>query len=126
MKTISIFLALVNSLLAGLILAFSLSPSEIGQTAAWWSFTKVIVACSVILVGVLSWVGSARPIHQNLLLLCSLFLVALGTATVVWTYHLALATGDLEFHLVVYGGSLFVQGMASLFGFTGEASRAGL
>ena len=33
MKTISIFLALVNSLLAGLILAFSLSPSEIAQTA---------------------------------------------------------------------------------------------
>ena len=126
MKTISIFLALVNSLLAGLILAFSLSPTEIGQTAAWWSFTKILAACSVILVGVLTWLGSARPINQNLLSLCSLFLVAFGAATVVWTYHLALATGDMEFHLVVYGGSLFVQGMASLFGFTGEASRAGL
>ena len=126
MKTISIFLALVNSLLAGLILAFSLSPTEIGQTAAWWSFIKVFAACSVILVGVLTWLGSARPINQSLLSLCSLFLVALGAATVVWTYHLALATGDMEFHLVVYGGSLFVQGMASLFGFTGEASRAGL
>ena len=126
MKTISIFLALVNSLLAGLVLAFSLSPSEIGQTATWWSFTKVLAACSVILVGVITWLGSARPINQSLLSLCSLFLVALGAATVVWTYHLALATGDMEFHLVVYGGSLFVQGMASLFGFTGEASRAGL
>jgi uncharacterized membrane protein len=125
-KTISIFLALVNSLLAGLVLAFSLSPTEIGQTAAWWSFTKVIAACSVILVGVIIWLGSARPINQSLLSLCSLFLVALGAATVVWTYHLALATGDMEFHLVVYGGSLCVQGMASLFGFTGEANRAGL
>jgi hypothetical protein len=125
-KTISIFLALVNSLLAGLILAFSLSPSEIGQTAAWWSFTKVLAACSVILVGVITWLGSARPLNQSLLSLCSLFLVALGAATVVWTFHLALATGDMEFHLVVYGGSLFVQGMTSLFGFTGEASRAGL
>jgi len=126
MKTISIFLALVNSLLAGLILAFSLSPSEISQTAAWWSFTKVLVACSVILVGVITWLGSARPINQSLLSLCSLSLVALGAATVVWTYHLALTTGDMEFHLVVYGGSLLVQGMTSLFGFSGEASRAGL
>jgi hypothetical protein len=32
MKTLSIFLALVNSLLAGLIVAFSLSPTEIVQT----------------------------------------------------------------------------------------------
>jgi len=126
MKTISIFLALVNSLLAGLILAFSLSPTEIGQTGTWWSFTKVLAACSVILVGVITWLGSARPINQSLLSLCSLFLVALGAATVVWTYHLALTNGDLEFHLVVYGGSLLVQGMASLFGFTGETRRAGL
>jgi hypothetical protein len=126
MKTISIFLALVNSLLAGLILAFSLSPTEIGQTAAWWSFTKVLAACSVILVGTIMWLGSARPINHSLLSLCSLFLVALGSATIVWTFHIALATGDLEFHLVVYGGSLFVQGMASLFGFSGETSRAGL
>ena len=65
MKTISIFLALVNSLLAGLILAFSLSPTEIHQTAAWWSFTKIVAACSVILVGVLTWLGSARPIHAE-------------------------------------------------------------
>ncbi len=124
MKTISIFLALVNSVLAGLILAFSLSPTEIAQTAAWWSFTKVIAACLVILIGVIIWLGSAHPLNQNLLSLCSLFLVALGAASLVWTYHLALATGDMEFHLIVYGGSLLVQGIASLFGFTGEASHA--
>ena len=121
MKTISIFLALVNSLLAGLILAFSLSPTEIGQTAAWWSFTKIVAACSVILVGVLTWLGSARTISAGLTSLCSLFLVALGAATVVWTFHLALMTGDMEFHMIVYGGSLIVQGMASLFGLSGTS-----
>jgi hypothetical protein len=121
MKTISIFLALVNSLLAGLILAFSLSPTEISQTAAWWSFTKIIAACSVILVGVLTWLGSARTISAGLLSLCSLFLVALGAATIVWTFHLALVTGDMEFYMIVYGGSLIVQGMASLFGFAGDS-----
>jgi hypothetical protein len=121
MKTISIFLALVNSLLAGLILAFSLSPTEISQAAAWWSFAKIMAACSVILVGVLTWLGSARTIPAGLTALCSLFLVALGAATIVWTFHLELMTGDMEFHMIVYGGSLIVQGMASLFGFAGES-----
>ena len=121
MKTISIFLALVNSLLAGLILAFSLSPTEIAQTEAWWSLMKVTAASSVIVVGLLTWLGSARPIRSELLALCSLFLVALGAATVVWTFHLALVSGDLEFYMVLYGGSLAVQGMASLFGFAGDS-----
>jgi hypothetical protein len=121
MKTISIFLALVNSLLAGLILAFSLSPTEIMQAEAWWSFTKVTSASSVIFVGVLTWLGSARPLRAGLVALCSLFLVALGAATIVWTLHLALVSGDIEFYMVLYGGSLVVQGMTSLFGFAGES-----
>jgi len=121
MKTISIFLALVNALLAGLILAFSLSPTEITQAEAWWSFTKIAAAASVILAGVLTWFGSARPVGQGLMALCSLFLVALGAATIVWTFHLMLVTGDMEFYMVLYGGSLIVQGMASLFGFAGDS-----
>jgi hypothetical protein len=121
MKTISIFLALLNSLLAGLILAFSLSPTEIRQTEMWWSLTKVIAASSVILIGLLTWLGSARPIRAGWIALCSLFLVALGAATVVWTFHLALASGDMEFYMIVYGASLAMQGMASLFGFAGDS-----
>ncbi len=122
MRTISIFLALVNLLMAGLILAFSLSPTELSQTAMWWSFTKITAAFSVILVGMLTWLGSTRTISAALMSLCSLFLVALGAATIVWTFHLALVTGDIEFYMIAYGGSLIVQGMASLFGFA-NASR---
>ena len=121
MKTISIFLALINSLMAGLILAFSLSPTEISQAAAWWSFTKIAAASSVILVAVITWVGNARTASAGLISLCSLFLVALGAATIVWTFHLVLVTGDMEFYMVVYGGSLIVQGMASLFGFADDS-----
>jgi hypothetical protein len=121
LKTISIFLALVNLLLAGLILAFSLSPTEVIQTEAWWSLTKVTAASCVILIGGLTWLGSARPLRAGWLALCSLFLVALGAATVVWTFHLALVSGDMEFYMVLYGGSLAVQGMASLFGFAGDS-----
>lgn len=119
MKTISIFLALVNLLMAGLILAFTLSPSELSQTETWWSFVKISAALSVILVGVLTWLGSADSINPGVIAACSLFLVALGAATIVWTFHLAaLVTGDREFYMVFYGASLILQGMASLFGFS--------
>ena len=123
MKTVSMLLALVNSLLAGLILAFSLSPTEPYQTEAWWSLTKVAAASSVILIGVLTWLGSARTLSAGLMALCSLFLVALGAATVVWTFHLALVSGDREFYMLLYGGSLAMQGMASLFGFAEKVSN---
>lgn len=124
MKTLSIFLALVNSLLAGLILVFSLSSTEVSQVEAWWLFVKVTAAASVILIGVLTWFGSARTISAGLMALCSLFLVALGAATIVWTFHLALVSGDPEFYMALYGGSLGAQGMASLFGVSGNRSNS--
>ena len=121
MKTISIFLALINSLMAGLIIAFSLSPTEIHQVPTWWLLTKLVAASSVILVALITWLGSALTARAALMALCSLFLVALGAATVVWTFHLALVTRDMEFYMLLYGGSLAVQGMASLFGFAGDS-----
>ena len=121
MKTISIFLALINALMAGLVLAFTLSPSELSQVATWWSLTKIGAALSVILVAVITWLGSTRTSNAALMSLCSLFLVATGAATIVWTFHLVLVTGDTEFYMFLYGGSLIVQGMASLFGFAGDS-----
>jgi hypothetical protein len=120
MKTISIFLALINALMAGLILAFSLSPSELRGAATWWSLTKITAASSVILVAVITWLGSAHTANAGLMSLCSVFLVALGAATIVWTFHLALVSGDIEYYMVMYGGSLCLQGIASLFGFAGD------
>lgn len=121
MKTVSIFLALVNALLAGLMLAASFPLTEFHQVDLWWSFTKMAAALAVILIGMITWLGSARPLRPGLIPLCSLFLVALGAATVVWTFHVALVSGDMEYHMVVYGGSLAVQGMASLFGLAGDS-----
>lgn len=118
MKTISIFLALVNSLLAGLLIMFSLSSSEIQQVQSWWLLTKLLAGLSVIVIGVLTWVGSVGSVKSSLMALASVYLVALGAATVVWTFHLALVTGDMESYMIVYGGSLFVQGIAILFGVT--------
>ena len=116
MKTISIFLALINSLAAGLLIAFSLSASEIRQVAAWWTLMKTLAAFSVIVIGALTWLASMRTVRPGLMSLGSLLLVALGAATIVWTLHLALVTGDPEYYMLVYGGSLIVQGASSLFG----------
>ena len=116
MKTISIFLALINSLVAGLLIAFSLSGSEIRQAAAWWTLMKTLAAFSVIVIGALTWLASMRTVRQGLMSLGSLLLVALGAATIVWTLHLALVTVDTEYYMLVYGGSLIVQGASSLFG----------
>ena len=123
MKTISIFLALINALMAGLALAFTLSPGEFSQAETWWSLTKIGAASSVILVAVITWLGSMRTANAALMSLCSLFLVALGAATLVWTFHLVLVTGDTELYMFLYGGSLIVQGMASLFGFAGSTEH---
>ena len=119
MKTISIFLALINSLLAGLLVVFSLSESELRQAATWWLLAKVLVGLTVIAIGVLTWLGSIRTIRMIFVALSSLFLVALGAATVVWTLHLGLVTGDMEYYMIIYGGSLATQGAASLFGYSG-------
>ena len=123
MKTISIFLGLINSLLAGLLIIYSLSESEIHQVVAWWLLIKVLAGVSVIVVGVLTWIGSISTIRASFMALSSLFLVALGAATIMWTLHLALVTLDMEYHMFIYGGSLMIQGAASLFGFSGTSEN---
>ena len=123
MKTISIFLALINSLLAGLLIVYSLSGSELRQAIAWWLLIKVLAGLSVIVVGVLTWVGSITTIRSSLMALSSLFLVALGAGTVMWTLHLGLVTGDMEYYMFLYGGSLMTQGAASLFGYSGTSEN---
>jgi len=118
MKTLSIFLSLVNSLLAGLLITFSLSSGEIWQAESWWLLAKLIAGFSVILIGILTWLESITRIKPNLVASASVYLVALGTVTVVWTFHLAQLRGDMEYHMILYGGSLSVQGIALLFGVT--------
>ncbi len=122
MKTISIFLALVNSLLAGVLLLISLTGNEMHQLEYLWLLIKSLAAAGVILIGILTWLGAIRPMNPGVMALGSIFLVILGTATTMWTLHIALVMGAMEYHMIVYGGSLMMQGMASLFGL-GDESR---
>lgn len=121
MKTVSIFLSLINSLLAGVILLASLSSHELRQATSLWLFIKILAAAGIIIVGILTWLGNLTVVQPGWLALSSLALVALGAATAVWTLHLAITTGDMEYYMVLYGGSLMVQGATSLFGLAGES-----
>ena len=116
MKTVSIFLALLNSLFAGLLIVLDLSYHGFLQGIWWWSLLKLSVAGLVIVAGVCAWLREAGLVPPGIVLLGGLFLFALGPATLVWAVHVALATGDIRFHMAIFGMSLMVQGMASLLG----------
>ena len=124
MKTISIFLALINSLLAGLLITFLISSVDFQLSATWWSVFRILVAFSIIMIGLLTWVDSIAHINNGLMSLSSLALVAIGAGTIVWTLQRARMTGDMEYYMIVYGGSLFVQGVALLFGISQNTANA--
>lgn len=121
MKTISILLALVNSLFAGVVLFVSLTTGEIHDAILLWTLIKVVASVGIILIGILTWLENIFTIWPGLMALSSISLIALGAATGVWTLHLALVSGDMEYYMIAYGGSLIMQGMASLFGFEDES-----
>lgn len=125
MKTVSIFLSLINSLLAGVILLASLTGNELHEATLLWLLIKVFAALGIILTGVLTWIAILSAVRPGLLALSNLSLVALGAATAVWTLHLAIVTGDMEYYMVLYGGSLMMQGAASLFGFAEDSRNVG-
>jgi hypothetical protein len=123
MKTVSIFLSLINSLLAGVILLASVTGNELHDATLLWLLTKILATLGIIATGVLTWLGILSAVRPGLLTLSSLSLVALGAATAVWTLHLAMLTGDMEYYMILYGGSLMMQGAASLFGFAAESGN---
>ena len=123
MKTISIFLALVNSIFAGLLILHDLSTNGIHASLLGWTFIKLSVGTLVIVIGAFAWLGVMGAIPPGPVLLGNLFLVALGPATIVWTLHIALTTSHVEYDIAVYGGTLLIQGLASLLGFALESGR---
>ncbi len=114
MRVLSIFLGLINSLLAGLLITFLINSVDFSMSTLWWSAVKILLALFIILVGILSWIGTVMPIQPVLLALGSLFLVGIGPATIVWTFHKASMTGQMEYYMLLYGASLFIQGCSLL------------
>ena len=117
MKTISILLALVNAMFAGLLLVYTFSATDVHNSNSLWLVTKSAAALLVILIGGLTWLAGMNTIRSGPLLIGGLALVVMGAVTIVWTYHLAVLSGSIEYYMILFGGSLMAQGMASLLGF---------
>lgn len=116
MRIISIFLGLINSLLAGLLITFLLTSVDFQFSTMLWSLVRILLALSIIVMGALSWVEMMMPVQSGILALGSLFLVAIGPATMMWAFHRASLTGHMEYYMLMYGASLFVQGCSLLLG----------
>lgn len=121
MKTISLFLALINSIVAGLLPALTLPTVGIRAGEIPWFVAKFLAGASVILIGIFTWVACARAVAPGTLPIAGLCLVILGTATLVWTFQRGLFTGAMEYSMVFFGGSLLIQGMTSLLGFASDS-----
>ena len=70
-----------------------------------------------------TWVASMNGSNIGLLFLGGIFVIVLGAVTIVWTFHIAVVSGDMEYYMAAYGASLMAQGMSSLLGFGEDARR---
>jgi len=119
MKVISILLALINSLMGGLLI---LSCVSAGESLGWITF-KTGAGILAIYFGVLTFKDSVRPIRQSHVLLGGLFLVVAGVSAVAWGIHWSIISGDIKNTVLLFGGSLFMQGLTSVLGI--ETSETG-
>ena len=116
MKVLSILLALVNSLMAGLILLSCISVSNLRWNGIGWLAVRVMTGVLVILTGILTFRDGAQPIGPGKMLMAGLSLVLLGTGSAMWGLHLTLVSGDIKNVMILFGGSLVLQGIASIVG----------
>lgn len=116
MKVLSILLALVNSLVAGLVLLSCISVSNLSWDGIGWLGVRVGTGILVILAGILAFRDGAQGVDVGKLLMAGLTLVLLGTGSAMWGLHLTLVSGDVKNVMILFGGSLVLQGIASIVG----------
>jgi len=115
-KVLSILLALVNSLVAGVILLSCISVSNLHWNGIGWLAVRVASGVLVILTGILTFRDGMDPIGPGKMLMAGLSLVLLGTGSAMWGLHLSILSGDVKNVMILFGGSLVLQGIASIVG----------
>jgi hypothetical protein len=112
MKVISIFLAFINTLIGGLLI---LSCVSAGEALGWIAF-KTGAGILAIYFGILTLKDSIQPICQGSMLLSGLFLVIVGVSALAWGIHWSIISGDMKNSILLFGGSLLIQGLTSTLG----------
>ena len=116
MKVLSILLALVNSLVAGLVLLSCISVSSLQWDGLVWLTVRVGTGALVILAGALTFLDGTQTIGPSKMLVVGLGLIMLGVSSAMWGVHLTLVSGDVKNVMILFGGSLVIQGIASIVG----------
>ena len=120
MKVTSILLAFINSLTGGLLI---LSCVSAGEALGWIAF-KTGAGILAIYFGVLTLKDSIQPMRQSRILLNGLVLVIASISAVAWGIHWSIISGDVKNTILLFGGSLFIQGLTSILGL--ETSEVGV
>jgi hypothetical protein len=110
MKVISIFLALLNTLFGGLLILSCISASE----ALSWIAMKSTAGFLGVLFGILTFTDNIQPIHPGRMLLVNLALTIAGVTGFAWGVHWSIISGDMKNTVLLFGGSLFIQGLTSM------------
>jgi hypothetical protein len=116
MKVLSILLALANSLVAGLVLLSCISVSNLSRDGLGWLAARVTTGMLVILAGILTFRDGTQGVGPGKMLIIGLLLVLLGTGSAMWGVHLSIISGDIKNVMILFGGSLVLQGIASVAG----------
>ena len=123
MKVLSILLALVNSLIAGLVLLSCVSVSNLSWDGLDWLVVRVATGVMVILAGGLTFRDGVQPISPGKMLVSGLALILLGASSAMWGVHLSIVSGDIKNVMILFGGSLVLQGIASVVGLAQESGN---
>jgi hypothetical protein len=116
MKVLSILLALVNSLVAGVVLLSCISVSNLSWDGLGWLAVRITTGILVLLVGMLTFRDGVQGVGPGKMLIAGLLLVLLGTSSAMWGLHLSIISGDVKNVMILFGGSLVLQGIASIVG----------
>ena len=116
MKVLSILLAMVNSLMAGLVLLSCVSVSNLSWDGLGWLAARIIAGILVILAGILTFRDGVQPITAGKMLVTGLMLILLGAGSAMWGVHLSIVSGDIKNVMILFGSSLLLQGISAVFG----------
>jgi len=116
MKVLSLFLALINALVAGLVVLSCLSTSNLHWNSLSWFFVRITTGTLVLLISALTFRDGIQPLHTRKMLAAGLLLVLLGAGSAMWGVHLSILNNDVENVILLFGISLALQGIASVLG----------
>jgi hypothetical protein len=112
MKVISILLAFLNTLIGGLLI---LSCVSAGESLGWVSF-KSGAGLLAVYFGIMTFKDNLQPTRQSRVLLNGIVLIVIGISAVAWGIHWSIVSGDMKNTVILFGGSLFIQGLTSVLG----------